>query len=279
MLKQTLNIEKTQLPCWIPIFISIGVLLRFQIENISSTYLILLICLSFLISYISKNILASLISNSICAILIGILALQIRIEKVESPVIPFNNKFVNIIGKIENIIPLEHGYRIILSDIIIKKLDKKKTPYKIRLTLKTDINQATIGDIVKFNAIINKPMKAYLPNGYDFARDAYFKQIGAVGYIVSDLKIIEKDKKSFLNYLNILRNNIQNRVIESIGNFSGSIATALMLNEYNNIDKEVLKDLRATGLSHILSVSGMHLSLVVAIFFLAGDFVLIALKD
>ena len=45
-----------------------------------------------------------------------------------------------------------------------------------------------------------------------------------------------------------------------------------MLNEYNNIDKEVLKDLRATGLSHILSVSGMHLSLVVAIFFFSSRF-------
>ena len=274
MLAKVLNREKHQLPCWIPVLISIGILLRFQIDQINLFYLIFLILLSFFIGYISSNVITKLILNSICAILIGILALQIRIEKVNSPVIPFNNKFVNIIGKIENITPLEHGYRLILSDIKIKKLNKENTPYKIRLTLKKDINQVTIGNIVKLNAIINKPMQAYLPDSYNFARDAYFKQIGAVGYIVSDLEIIETDKKSFLNYLNILRNNIQNRVIKSIGNFNGSIATALMLNEYNNIDKEILKDLRATGLSHILSVSGMHLSLVVAIFFFSSRFLI-----
>lgn len=47
-----------------------------------------------------------------------------------------------------------------------------------------------------------------------------------------------------------------------------------MINEYNNIDKDVLKDLRATGLAHILSVSGMHLSLVAAIFFFSSRFLI-----
>ena len=47
-----------------------------------------------------------------------------------------------------------------------------------------------------------------------------------------------------------------------------------MLNEYSNIDKGILKDLRSTGLAHILSVSGMHLSLVAAIFFFSSRFLL-----
>ena len=61
---------------------------------------------------------------------------------------------------------------------------------------------------------------------------------------------------------------------DAIGIYYGSIATALMLNEYSNIDKQVLKNLRATGLAHILSVSGMHLSLVAAIFFFSSRLLL-----
>ena len=59
-----------------------------------------------------------------------------------------------------------------------------------------------------------------------------------------------------------------------LGSYYGSIATALMINEYNNIDKNILKDLRITGLAHILSVSGMHLSLVMAIFFFSSRIII-----
>jgi len=40
------------------------------------------------------------------------------------------------------------------------------------------------------------------------------------------------------------------------------------------IEQNILKDLRATGLAHILSVSGMHLSLVAAIFFFTSRLLL-----
>jgi competence protein ComEC len=113
-----------------------------------------------------------------------------------------------------------------------------------------------------------------MKNSYNFARDAYFKEIGAVGYSVSEPRVTKTNVKSWQERLNNLRSNIQSRVNKHIGSFNGSIATALMLNEYNNIDKNTLKDLRATGLAHILSVSGMHLSLVAAIFFFSSRLII-----
>ena len=207
-------------------------------------------------------------------ILIGLLAITLRIQFVNSPIIPVDERFSVIKGKIDNITPLDHGYRVLLSNLRIRNLEQNQTPERIRLTVRTDLNQAKIGDKVKVMAILSKPMQAYLPESYNFARDAYFKRIGAVGYSVSKFTVISEDKKSFLGKLNILRSNIQVRVNEAIGSYNGSIATALMLNEYSNIDKKVLQDLRATGLAHILSVSGMHLSLVAAIFFFSSRFLL-----
>jgi len=274
LLKKIFNNEKIQLPCWIPVFVAIGILIGFNINPISYWSLSSII-LSLLISRFFCNILTiNFILTSLCAISIGLLSIQLRIKAIDSPIIPFDNQFTKITGKIENITPLEHGYRILLSDLYIKKLPKSKTPYKIRLTVKTELGDIKIGDIVKFSAILSKPMQPYLPNSYNFARDAYFKQIGAVGYSVSEFKVIGTDIKSLKSKLNSLRNRIQLRVNQAIGSYNGSIATALMLNEYNNIDKEVLKDLRATGLAHILSVSGMHLSLVAAIFFFSSRFLI-----
>ena len=274
MLADLFNQEKIQLPCWIPVFIAIGILIGFNIDPLNYWILGSIISASFIIRFFSQNIIVNFIIVCLCSIAVGLLAIQLRIKTIESPIIPFDNQFVYANGRIDNITPLEHGHRILLSNLYIKKLPKSKTPYKIRLTVKTEIDKVKIGDIVKFSAILSKPMKAYLPGSYDFAQDAYFKQIGAVGYSTSAFKVIASNKKTLKSRLNNLRKNIQTRVNNVIGSYDGSIATALMLNEYNNIDKQVLKDLRASGLAHILSVSGMHLSLVAAIFFFFSRFLL-----
>lgn len=254
--------------------IAIGILLGFNILPINPWILTFSISVLLIIRFYCPFFSVKILLTSLALILIGILALEIRIRTIDSPIIPFDEKFSIIKGTVDNITPLDRGFRVILNNLKIKKLPKKQTPEKIRLMVRTKLNDAKIGDIVKVNAILSKPMQAYLPNSYDFARDAYFKEIGAVGYSVSELKIINKDKKSFMGKLNILRNNIQARFNSAIGSYNGSLATALMLNEYSNIDKNVLKDLRATGLAHILSVSGMHLSLVAAIFFFSSRFLL-----
>ena len=267
-----LDQERMQLPCWIPVFIAIGILIGFQIEPVNYWVLITVIVFFLLLRLFCASLTLSFIITSFICIIIGLISIQIRVLNVNSPIIPFDEQFAYVSGKIDNITPIEHGYRILLSDVRIKKLSQEQT--KMRLTVRTQINDARVGDIVKFSAILSRPMLPYLENSYNFARDAYFKQIGAVGYSVSDLKVIKTDPKSWQDKINSLRNNIQIRVNDAIGSYNGSIATALMINEYSNINKQVLKNLRATGLAHILSVSGMHLSLVAAIFFFSSRFLL-----
>lgn len=274
MLNYLLKSEKIQLPCWLPVLIGIGILIRLQ-GFILNTPIIVFLSISFFISTILfQNNYIRLISIICCSILLGYLALDYRYKSVDAPIFPYNDKFSVVQGVVENIVPLESGYRIILSNVKIEKLSLKKTPKKVRLTVRTDIGEIKSGNLVKVKAILSKPMQPYIPNTYNFARDAYFKQIGAVGYTVSNFEIINTASNSFMGGLNKIRNNIQRRVIDSIGVYDGSIVTALMINEYSNIDKNVLKNLRATGLAHILSVSGMHLSLVAAIFFVTSRFIL-----
>ena len=49
-------------------------------------------------------------------------------------------------------------------------------------------------------------------------------------------------------------------------------AAALFLGEIGGIDQTTLKNMRFAGISHILCVSGLHLSLVSAIFFITSRF-------
>ncbi len=258
--------EKFNFRCWIPVFLSIGILVSSKFQ-FSIFTLVISICLLLITS-------RNLISLGLILIIVGIITYQLRYNYVSAPILEEKNKYFSLTGKIELLTPLENGYRIIILPHKLNNLEAEKNPSKIRLTIKTNINNVKIGDIVKLGAILSPPMKPYINDSYDFSRDAYFKQIGAVGYGVTDLKIISKDNKSLKSKINNLRNAIQLRVNNAIGIYYGSITTALMLNEYSNIDKEVLKNLRKTGLAHILSVSGMHLSLVMAIFFYSSRFLI-----
>ena len=274
MIKEIFAREKFQLPCWIPVFIAIGILISLKTNPLNNWLLFAIIILLIIAKLLNNTSIITIITTCVFSTLIGMLALQLRIQSVNSPKVHFTEQYCKIWGTIDNITPQEKGNRVILSKLFIARLTKEKTPYKIRLTVRTNLNNAKIGDRVKLAAILSKPMEPYIEGSYDFARDAYFKQIGAVGYSVSNFEILKSDQKSWKAKLNSLRNNIQIRVNDSIGSYYGSIATALMINEYSNINKNILKNLRDTGLAHILSVSGMHLSLAAAIFFFTSRFLI-----
>lgn len=278
----------------IPVYISTGILMKFS--GIKLSYSISIISLFLIISlYFLLNIIITNISNKECNIIyklyliqsimnlgalglffiiIGAISLDVRISSINSPVFSADKKITKIWGNIENITPLEKGYRVILTNLFIPKIDRDKLPDKVRLKILTRTNNATIGDRVKLTAVLSPPMKPYLTGSYDFARDAFFKKIGAVGYAISDITVLKSKRTNLIDKINRYRNRILQKISYAIGSRSGSIASALMINEYNNIDKADLKALRISGLAHILSVSGMHLSLAAAIFFISTRFIL-----
>lgn len=62
--------------------------------------------------------------------------------------------------------------------------------------------------------------------------------------------------------IGLLRHAIAERVRESLPGATGAIAAALMVGEQRAIPDEAAEPLRASGLTHIVSISGLHMSLV-----------------
>ena len=76
------------------------------------------------------------------------------------------------------------------------------------------------------------------------------------------------------NYISNLRINLSKRIKNILGDKNGNIAAALIIGEQSSIDKTLLLDMRISGLTHILSVSGLHLSMVSIICFFCVRFLL-----
>ena len=68
--------------------------------------------------------------------------------------------------------------------------------------------------------------------------------------------------KSLYNFYNILKQKIYSILPKE----SASICTALILGDKSNIEEQVIENFSESNLSHILAISGMHMSYIILIF-------------
>ena len=152
-------------------------------------------------------------------------------------------------------------------------------PRKMSLILSKYSGQYQINDIINFNALISPMTKREFSKNFNPEFDAMAKNIGAFGYFVKFPQILQREKiNNFNEYI------LQKRIVisQKIQNFlpadSASIAIALLIGEQKFIANDILQNIRRSGLSHLMSISGFHLSLASAIFFVAIRFFLVNIE-
>ncbi|WP_341764417.1 ComEC/Rec2 family competence protein [Candidatus Tisiphia endosymbiont of Beris chalybata] len=165
------------------------------------------------------------------------------------------------------------GLQITLTGARIYKLQQKLA--KVRITVPAKYaKEIDINSTIKIVAKLCRPQNSLLPGGYDFSFYAYFNNLGATGFALAPPKIISYTNLSTNNLIYHLRKNIYNRLIQVLGSCKGNFAAAILLGETKALDKNIMQAMRQGGVSHILCVSGLHLSLVATILFMATRFLL-----
>jgi competence protein ComEC len=104
------------------------------------------------------------------------------------------------------------------------------------------------------------------PGGYDFARDAYFRGIGAVGSLVGKVEVGAPAQPLSWSLrlaagIDAARNAFTRRITEAIGGQAGAVAAALVTGKRGLISNETNDILRAAGIYHVVSISGLHMVL------------------
>jgi len=117
------------------------------------------------------------------------------------------------------------------------------------------------GSQVHLRARLAPPPPMALPGTYDFARDAWFRGIGAVGKTLGPVAVTRAAAPRGLDRVREgLRRHIEARLPES----AAGIAIALVTGDQNAVDQDDANAMRRSGLTHLLSVSGLHIAAVVA---------------
>ncbi|WP_115548485.1 ComEC/Rec2 family competence protein [Sphingorhabdus pulchriflava] len=126
------------------------------------------------------------------------------------------------------------------------------------------------GSVIKFKVRLMPPPGPALPGSYDFARTAWFGGIGATGRILGPVRILSPplDRQDFWNSA---RNALSTRIQVAMGAETGPVGSALLVGTRGSIDEADAEALRNSGMAHLLSVSGLHVTAVVG-----GTFILVA---
>ncbi|MEO6359793.1 MAG: ComEC/Rec2 family competence protein [Sphingomicrobium sp.] len=135
-------------------------------------------------------------------------------------------------------------------------------PPRVRVTVDKKIVPGGIARdaLIRIRARLAPPPPMMLPGSYDFSRDAWFKQIGAVGKALGPPEVIQPVAPTGLD---AVRERLGNHIRERLPGSEGGIATALATGDQNAVTEADAEAMRRSGLTHLLSVSGLHIAAVV----------------
>ncbi|MET3897126.1 competence protein ComEC [Devosia sp. UYZn731] len=168
--------------------------------------------------------------------------------------------------------------RIVVSNLVAIGDSKPAGVTRARLLIGADPPLAP-GDVIEGKFRLAPIPGPVLPGAFDSQFHGYFAGIGAYGNVTSGLALVANGS-SFdpTRAIEGLRRSIANRIGQVLTGSSAAIGDAMVMGDQSLISNETRDVMAASGLAHIYSISGLHLSLVAGGVFFLLRWVLAALS-
>lgn len=138
---------------------------------------------------------------------------------------------------------------------------------RINVPQRLDDGRASEGALIRVKARLMPPAPPMIPGGLDFARNAWFSGLAATGTALGPVEIVAAGRGGVLQRAqHALGSHVRSRIAGS----AGGVAAAFASGERGGIAESDEQAMRDAGLTHLLSISGLHVSAVIAaVYFLA----------
>lgn len=197
----------------------------------------------------------------LAAMALGFALAQARLRTVAAPVLERARVYA-IEGRVIDLAPRPGGDRLLLDQVALAGIPPEATPATVRVNLREAPKGLAPGDRVSLRARLQPPLPPALPGGFDFARQAWFEQLGAIGFAIGPAERLPASTDSFALAIAELRATIAKRITEISPGSAGAMAAALIAGVRAGIDQATWRAMQISGLAHIISVSGLHMVLV-----------------
>ena len=197
----------------------------------------------------------------------GFVAAALRAERVAGPVLAARS-YGAVEGRVIGIDrSVSDAVRITLDRVVLPGLGPAEVPRRVRVALHGNAAETVPapGDRVILTGHLAPPDGPVAPGGFDFARLAWFDGLGAVGYTRSPvLRLAPAEGGARLARLRI---GLSRAVQAAVPGPPGALAAALATGDRSALARADVEAMRASNLSHLLAISGLHLGLLAGVVF------------
>jgi competence protein ComEC len=258
--------ERGRFFIWLPVLAICGVILFFAAPDdpsLTASALAFLAALA-MCAAARKRPTGFCIAVSVAAIIGGFLAAGLQVHRVAAPVLERGVRG-EAVGVVERREPRARGaVRLLIRVESIAGVPEDHRPRFARATVR-GADGIAAGSRVAIDAYWRPPPQAVRPGGYDFAREAFFTGLGAVGSEAKPSRLLDPPPLTAMGRFSAatdrLRNAISARIQQVVPGDAGAISAALVTGQRGDISAAANDALRTAGLYHVISISGLHMAL------------------
>jgi competence protein ComEC len=251
--------ERQSLALWLPVAFAIGVGLWFalpwQVQRWSVAILFAGIGLAAWLGRWRPVAALALLA------LAGMGAAEWRSVRVAAPVLAFRGVH-QVDGRV---VAVENRVNRDQSRLLVAP-EEGALPPLIRLTVRGRADpEIAPGARISVRAMLSPPAGAAVPGGYDFARQAWFAGIGATGFPLGPVIVTAPapPPKGLMAWTVAARAGLTTRITAAVPGAAGAMAAAFVTGDQSAIPLPTAQAMRDSGLAHLLSISGLHIAVVV----------------
>ncbi|MDI9408621.1 MAG: ComEC/Rec2 family competence protein [Candidatus Pacebacteria bacterium] len=290
-LREELSFHRERFVLFLPVFFGLGIILYFNLkfEPPGLIAVITTLGLWLLAILFRRHSLVMRILVILAMAASGFAVSQWRTHGLQAVVVQQPLGPIGLSGRIAAIDHRAHGQRFILTNVTAIDDSAESLPPVLRITTRGGLERDTgVGDWVQFRAVLTPLRPPSVVGGFDYQFYGYFfglnHGIGGGGFMVSGLRYIDPPTdydpglwQSLFNLIDAYRWRMSYWLIQEIEGDAGAMAAALVGGDQGQIAPPILQSMRDSGLAHILSISGLHISLaaIIVILVVRGGLALI----
>ena len=259
-------------PLWLPVGMGVGIAAYFALADEPAPWLgpALVLCLAAAGLALRRQpmALAAIVAGACVAV--GFASIQLSAWLADAPRVERRMSATGVEGRIIHAGARERGFRLLIEPLRIDGW-QGPMPRRLRITIPERFGDPGMepGSRVGLRAVLLPLPAPSAPGAFDFPRQGYFQGLGGLGYATVAPRRLEGPVDGGLTpAIASLRHAITSRIQAQVGGVVGAVAAALVTGERGAITEEVNAAMRDTGLAHLLSISGLHISLVAGIVFI-----------